>query len=75
VGATVLQVLRLALSVITDRVLTIFTLWMTFGLTCWAMYSPTVERLELVAGFALIVYVPSLIKERRREGSVKSEHE
>jgi hypothetical protein len=32
------------------------------------MYAPTVERLQIAGGFAIIVFVPSLIKERRREG-------
>ena len=70
---TVIQLIRLAFSTITDRLLTIFTLWMTFGLTCWAMYVPSIERLELVAGFAVAVFLPSLIKERRRERQVQQE--
>ena len=66
--ATVLAIVRMSLAVITERLLTLCSLWMTFGVTCWAMYAPTVERLQISGGFALIVFVPSLIKERRREG-------
>lgn len=65
--ATVLAIVRMGLTVLTDRILTLFSLWMTFGLTCWAMYTPTIERLYVVAGFACLVYVPAVIKERRRE--------
>jgi len=32
------------------------------------MYAPTAERLQIAGGFAIIVFVPSLFKERRREG-------
>lgn len=76
VDATVLlQIVRLGLSVITDRLLTMCTLWMTFGLTCWAMYMPSIERLYVAAGFALVVYLPSLVKERPRERQIKQEHD
>jgi hypothetical protein len=68
VDATVLAIVRMGLAVITDRLLTISSLWMTFGLTAWAMYLPTVERLQIAGGFAILVFVPSLFKERRREG-------
>ena len=66
--ATVLAIVRMSLAVLTERLLTLCSLWMTFGITCWAMYAPTVERLQIAGGFAIIVFVPSLIKERRREG-------
>jgi len=68
VDATVLAIVRMSLAVLTERLLTLCSLWMTFGITCWAMYAPTVERLQIAGGFAIIVFVPSLIKERRREG-------
>jgi hypothetical protein len=68
VDATVLAIVRMSLAVLTERLLTLCSLWMTFGVTCWAMYAPTVERLQIAGGFAIIVFVPSLIKERRREG-------
>lgn len=65
--ATVLHIVRMAFSVLTDRILTVCTLWMTFGLTCWAMYMPTNERLYVAGGFAILVFLPTLIKERGRE--------
>lgn len=66
--ATVLAIVRMGFTVLTDRLLTLCSLWMTFGIACWAMYEPSAERLHIAVGFALIVFVPSLIKERRREG-------
>ena len=66
--ATVLAVIRMGLAVLTDRLLTVSALLMTFGLASWAMYAPSMERLQIAAGFGIIVYLPALIEERRREG-------
>ena len=73
--AAFIAAIRMALSVLTDRILTVSALLMTFGLASWAMYAPSLERLQIAGGFGIIVYLPSLIKERRREGPVKQEPE
>jgi hypothetical protein len=73
--ATFLAIVRVALSVLADRVLTIFALWMTFGLALWTMNDPSLYRIYVAGGFALIVFVPSLLKERKREGQVQQEHQ
>ena len=67
--ATLLAVIRMGLAVLTDRLLTVLALLMSFGLASWAMYAPSMERLQIAAGFGIIVYLPALIKERRRESS------
>jgi hypothetical protein len=66
--AAFIAAIRMALSVLTDRILTVSALLMTFGLASWAMYAPSPERLQIAAGFGIVVYLPALIKERRREG-------
>lgn len=71
--ATVLAVIRVALNVLGDRLLTLISLLMTFGLSCWAMYAPVQERLLIAGGFAILVFVPAVIKEKRREGSGQHE--
>ena len=63
--ATVIALVRTALAVVTARLLTLMGLWMTFGLAAWAMYAPTMERLYVAGGFALLVFIPSLTKEAR----------
>lgn len=75
--ATFLAVIRMGLSVLTDRLLTVLALLMTFGLAAWAMSSPTQERLEIAAGFGILVFIPSLLKERVKthERPVGQEHE
>lgn len=66
--ASFILAIRMALTVLTDRILTVSALLMTFGLASWAMYAPSPERLQIAAGFGIVVYLPALIKERRREG-------
>jgi hypothetical protein len=65
VDATVLALVRTAFTVITARLLTLMGLWMTFGLASWAMYAPSMERLYVAGGFAVLVFIPSLAKEAR----------
>lgn len=61
-----IRLLRLALGVLTDRLLTILALGMTFALACWVMVEPGLMR-EIMAGFfALCVFLPTLFKERTK---------
>ena len=65
--ATVLKVIRIALSIFTDKLITFLALAMSFGLACWVMYGPTIERLIMAGFFAVMVFLPALIKEHKRE--------
>ena len=62
---SVIALVRMALAVVTARLLTLMGLWMTFGLAAWAMYAPSMERLYIAGGFAVLVFIPSLTKETR----------
>lgn len=80
--ATIVALVRTAFTVVTARILTILGLWMVFGLACWAMYAPSMERLYIAGGFAILVYIPSVAKEsrgtskeKRRERQVEQEPE
>lgn len=64
--AQMMRVIRLALMVLGDRLLTILSLAMTFGLALIAMESPTWERVAIAAFFALVVFIPTAIKERNK---------
>lgn len=59
-----LRVIRIAFSVLTDRLFSILAMVMTFGLSCWAMYAPAYERMAMAAFFACVVYIPALRYER-----------
>ena len=65
--AAFVRVLRIALGVLTDRLITLTALVMAFALACWAMWGPAHERLVMAGFFAVCVYLPALLKEKKRE--------
>ena len=73
--ASVLRVLRVALGVITDRLLSILALAMTFGLSAWTMNDPTWERMAMAAFFATFVFIPALLHDRKGVQNHDSETE
>lgn len=70
-----IRVLRMALHTLSDRVLTILSLVMSFGLACWVMRYPDHERIFMAGFFALVVFVPTLLKERRTLKEKSDDHE
>lgn len=67
---TVAKLLSLALGVITDRLITVISLVMTFVLATWIMNNPDWLRLTAFAFFAVSVFLPCLFKERKREQTI-----
>jgi hypothetical protein len=41
---------------------------MTFALSCWTMYEPSYERMAMAAFFAISVFLPSVHRERNKDG-------
>ncbi len=66
-SVTLIKFVRLALEVVSDRLLTILSLLMTFVLSCWTMSTPTLERLGMSAFFALFSYLIVRKKERKED--------
>jgi hypothetical protein len=66
----VAALLSLALGVITDRLLTIVALSMTFALATWIMNNPDWLRLCAFGVFCVCVFLPVLYKERNREQTI-----
>jgi hypothetical protein len=62
--------IRLALKVISDRLMVILALALSFSLACWTMYEPTVERLGTMVFFCLFSYL--LLNTRKREPNESS---
>jgi hypothetical protein len=58
---------RLALSVITERLIAILSLTMACGLSCWVMWGPEWERVATLGIFVLFSYLLVRNKESRRE--------
>ena len=69
------RIVRMALSVLSERLLTLIALAMCFTLSVWVMEHPDIMR-EIMAGFfALCVFIPCLIKERIRSNERNSQTE
>lgn len=67
-----ITLIRLALEVLSDRLMAILGLTMSFILACWTMSDPTLERLGMSAFFAMFSYLIVKIKEKsdvRPEGT------
>lgn len=65
--ATAIVVLRLALRALSERILSMMALLMTFGLACWAMYDPNWQRDGIAAFFAVAVFLPCVWRDRRKD--------
>lgn len=66
----VAALLSMALGVITDRLLTIAALAMTFALATWIMNDPNWVRFSVFAFFSASVFLPILFKERKNDKAV-----
>ena len=64
---------RIALGVISDRLLVILCLGLSFGLACWTMWDPRWERLATMAFFAIFSYALLNSKERKQNERVREE--
>lgn len=60
-----LRLVRIALSVITDRLITIMSLMMSCGLACWVMWGPQWDRVATLGIFVLFSYLVIQSKERK----------
>lgn len=65
--ASILKTIRLALEVISDRLITILTLVMGCGLACWAMWGPSWERVTTLVIFTIFGYALGRAKEKSSE--------
>lgn len=62
-----INLISLALRVISERLLTLSGLLMSFVLACWTMADPTWERLGMSAFFAMFSYLMVMAKERKQD--------
>lgn len=65
-GFEILTVIQAATRIVAARVLSVIGLFMVFGLTCWAMIVQTILASAIAGGFAILVFLPILIGERRK---------
>jgi hypothetical protein len=60
--------LRITQETLATRVLVFVALLMSFGLFCWAMVYGDWPRLLIAATFALIVFLPILLRKETSDG-------
>lgn len=58
------SIIRLALGVISDRLITISALLTSFGLGCWTMYGMGWERVTTLAIYVIFAYLLVTAKEK-----------
>ena len=58
------KVIRLALAVLTERLLVVLAMFLAAGLACWSMWGPSVERVVTLAIFSVLAY---LLTRRKKE--------
>jgi hypothetical protein len=61
------SIIRLALGVISDRLITIAALLTSFGLGCWTMYGMGWERVTTLAIYVIFAYLLVTAKEKSNE--------
>jgi hypothetical protein len=62
----VFKIVRVALEIISMRLLTILAMAGSFLLACWAMSDPLWERMAMAGFFAVCVYLPCINWERKK---------
>jgi len=62
----VFKIVRVALEIISMRLLTILAMAGSFLLACWTMWEPTWERMAMAGFFAVCVYLPCINWERKK---------
>ena len=63
----ILKIVRVAMEVISMRLLTILSMAMSFALAIWTMLEPSWERMAMAAFFAVCVYLPCISIERGKK--------
>jgi len=62
-----IQLIKLALTVVTDRLITVLALLTSCGLGCWTMWGPTWERVATLGIYVVFCYLTICAKEYRNE--------
>ena len=63
----ILRIVRMAMEVLSMRLLTILSMAMSFALAVWTMFEPSWERMAMAAFFAVCVYLPCINIERGKK--------
>ena len=61
-----ITIIKVALTVISDRLITILALSMSCALACWVMWGPQWDRVATLAIFVIFSYLVINTKERKQ---------
>ncbi len=70
-----LKIVRIAMEVISTRLLTILSMAMSFALAVWTMLEPSYERMAMAGFFAVCVYLPCISIERNKSNESKDKQD
>jgi len=65
VDGAAIRIINVAMDILSHKALTFLALLFSFVLACWAMVAPTWERMAMAGFFAVFVYLPCMIVERK----------
>lgn len=68
-----IRMVRIALEIVSMRLLTILAMVMSFLLASWAMWIPSWERMAMAGFFAVCVFLPCISWEWRKGNEGQSE--
>jgi hypothetical protein len=68
-------IIRLALVVISDRLITILALLTSFGLGCWTMWGLSWERVTTLAIYVIFSYLIVQTKEKKHGNNSESQND
>jgi len=69
------SIIRLALVVISDRLITILALLTSFGLGCWTMWGMGWERVTTLAIYVIFSYLTVRTKEKKHGNNSESQND
>lgn len=67
VDGAALKIINMAMDILSHRALTFLALFFSFVLACWTMVMPTWERMAMSGFFAVFIYLPCIIMERKKD--------
>jgi hypothetical protein len=65
VDGAAIRIINVAMDILSHKALTFLALLFSFVLACWAMVVPTWERMAMAGFFAVFIYLPCMIVERK----------
>lgn len=68
-----ITLIRLAVTVVSERLMTILALGLSFGLACWVMRDPLIERIACLFIFTVYSYLLLIVKDAKHESKQKTE--